>query len=574
MTATLSALQPVICVPPQPRRDRAAADAARQGRFTHHGLRLALGRRPDWRRPGRIADEEWRIEWVKFYVGHDLAAAFGDTGDVDYLGTWEDLVESFLDQTAVGQDSSDVSARRVQHWLYAWQGFAAAPAYRGLRDGLAERLTSRIEADCAHLTQHLTAERNHRTLELYTLLLAGLALGDTHQASAALDLLADNASRDIWADGVHRECSPDYHLLVLRSLVGTIVNARAAGLPVPDPLLDQVHRACDVALHLQRPDGLTPALSDGDCVDFGELLGFAAAALGRSDVAWVASRGATGVPPARGNVSFPVGGYHVQRTGWAAEDFFAVFDCGPLGDGGHGHYDQLALEVYASAPFVVDPGRFTYDARSPWRRWFKGTSAHNTVTVDGQDQTPYRPGKPKGGRSAARLLGRWTVPGLDVLCGQVHSPAYDAVHTRTVGFVAGEFWIVHDRVRADTPHRYAARWQLAPLAEGRTTAARTNHQTELRSPVGALVVPVGYGAVGVDEGWVAPSYGDKQRAPLVAVRAAGRDADLITVLVPGGVVPAVEVLTCAEEVLQLRVGGRIVRWELPAGRLSLTDPSC
>lgn len=573
MTATLPAattLRPVICVPPQPARDRAAADDSVRGRFTHHGWRQSLGRHPDWLAVGEVADAEWRIEYVKFYVGHDLAAAFAQTGDVEYLRTWEDLVESFLDQVPVGHDSSDVSARRVQHWLYARQAFAAAPAYGGLRAGLAERLAARIAADCAHLAAHLTAERNHRTLELYTLLLAGLALGEPARAIAALDLLADNAARDIWVDGVHRECSSDYHLLVLRTLVGAIANARAAGLPVPEVLLDRTHRACDVALHLQRPDGRTPALSDSDCVEFGALLGFAANLLQRPDLAWVASRGRTGVPPEHTNVSFPVGGYHVQRSGWASTaERFAVLDCGPLGDGGHGHYDQLALELYAGAPFVVDPGRYTYDARSPWRHWFKGTPAHNTVTVDGRDQTPYRPGKPKGAQSVARLLGRWSRPGLDVLCGEVRSPAYDAVHTRTVGFVAGEFWIVHDRLRAPTPHRYAARWQLAPPAHGRTTVESGAAQTAVRSPVGALVVPAGHGSVGLEEGWVAPSYGVKHPAPVLAVRSAGRDADLITVLVPGGLVPAVSVLECARDTFTIRVGPRTVRWNLPAGRLSV-----
>ena len=81
---------------------------------------------------------------------------------------------------------------------------------------------------------------------------------------------------------------------------------------------------------------------------------------------------------------------------------------GPLGDGGHGHYDQLAVELYANGqPLVVDPGRYTY-AEEPggWRRWFKGTAAHNTVTVDELDQTPYRRGKPKGPHSQARLVTR------------------------------------------------------------------------------------------------------------------------------------------------------------------------
>ena len=110
----------------------------------------------------------------------------------------------------------------------------------------------------------------------------------------------------------------------------------------------------------------------------------------------------------------------------------------------------------AGRPLVVDPGRYTYDADDPagWRHWFKGTAAHNTVCVDGLDQTPYRPGRPARNKpvSTARLLGRWTRPGLDVLRAEVTSPCYDAVHTRTVAFVDGDYWVVHDRLRAPTAH--------------------------------------------------------------------------------------------------------------------------
>ena len=102
--------------------------------------------------------------------------------------------------------------------------------------------------------------------------------------------------------------------------------------------------------------------------------------------------------------SFPDGGYHVQRSGWgrasarSRTSFFLIFDCGPLGEGGHGHYDLLSVEVAAAGgPLLVDPGRFTYSEGPPnLRRWFKGTAAHNTVCVDGRDQTAYRRGKPKG----------------------------------------------------------------------------------------------------------------------------------------------------------------------------------
>ncbi|HST66399.1 MAG TPA: alginate lyase family protein, partial [Mycobacteriales bacterium] len=378
------------------------------------------------------------------------------------------------------------------------------------------------------------------------LLLVGLALSeeDTGFAAArqALDDLAENADTDIWADGVHRECSTDYHLIVLRSLLGGIGNARRFGLPVPPALLRAADRACDFALHVQRPDGLTPAVSDGDQGDFRAVLVLGSALLHRPDLRWAASGGTSGGAPARRHADFPVGGYFTQRSGWGdrsrpyGDERWLLLDAGPLGDGGHGHYDQLSVEIAAGGRLlVVDPGRYTYDARcgtqdgAPgWRHWFKGTAGHNTVCVDGLDQTPYRPGKPAKGRptSTARLLGRRHGPGLDLLRAEVVSPCYDAVHTRTIAFVDDDYWVVHDRLRALTPHSYAARWHLSPAAQG----ALDLGGDRLSAPGLLLLAPLG--ELTVEPGWVSASYGRKEAAPVAVLSAAGADADLVTVLLP------------------------------------------
>jgi Heparinase II/III-like protein/Heparinase II/III N-terminus len=568
----------VLCVVDDLGRDLATARAAKAGRFSHGGVTLDLGRRPDWI-GGGVDDPEWRIEWVKLYQGLDLAYACLSTGDGEFLTAWEDLVESFCQQVPVGHDSSDVSARRIQNWLYAWQRFAADPDFAGLRPGLAELLTARIKADAAHLAAHLTAERNHRTLELYALLLVGLALSDQDMAVTALDDLAGNADTDIWADGVHRECSTDYHLIVLRSLLGAIGNARRFDLPVPPALLRAADRACDFALHVQRPDGLTPAVSDGDQGDFRAVLALGAALLHRRDLRWAASGGTSGTAPRQRHADFPVGGYHTQRSGWGdgdrpyGDERWLLLDAGPLGDGGHGHYDQLSVEIAAGGRLlVVDPGRYTYDAAygtgdtadgaRGWRHWFKGTAGHNTVCVDGLDQTPYRPGKPAKGRptSTARLLDRRHGPGLDLLRAEVVSPCYDAVHTRTIAFVDDDYWIVHDRLRAATPHAYAARWHLSPGAVALGAGRLSAPGLLLLAPLGDLTV---------EDGWVSASYGRKSPAPVAVLGATGADADLVTVIVPdrdgehAGTRATVAVTEGAVEVRlhRPRTGLDTVRWE-------------
>ncbi len=533
-------LAPVICLVDHLYRDLSLARDATAGRFTHFGTALDLGRHPDWLAEP-TTDVEWRIEWVKSFEGLHLAHAYAATGEHDFLATWEDLVESFCAQVPVGYDTSDVSARRMQNWLYAWQAFADVPGFPGLRPGLAERLRSRLAADTERLAGHLTPERNHRTLELYTLLLVALAFSDHPAARRALEDLASNARADIWLDGVHRECSTDYHAIVLRSFLGAIANARRAGLPVPPALLQRVALGCEFLMHLQSPGGTTPALSDGDEGDFGSLLAVAAQVLHRPDLLWVASAGQAGSPPAQRHASFPIGGYHVQRSGWGnrerayGDELWCVFDCGPLGDGGHGHYDQLSVVMAAGGrPLVVDPGRFTYDPSSDWRHWFKGTAAHNTVCVDGLDQTPFRPGKPKGKTSLAGLVGRLTRPGLDVLRGRVESPSYDAEHTRTLVLVDDDYWVIHDRLTAHSVHSYAARWHLPAAALGRVVVEVAADQTTVRAPECTFIVPAGAGQVSLEQGWVAPTYGTKHPAPIVVVGAPDRtDADLITVMLPG-----------------------------------------
>jgi hypothetical protein len=536
----------VFCVIERSHRDPAVAEDACMGRFTIAGATVDLGPDPDWTGAALPADEEWRIEWTKFYYGLDLAHAYRRTGEPRFLHAWERLVSGFIAQVAIGEgvDSTDVAARRVQNWIYAWASFASAPGFGGLRDGLEDALLSSLAGQVAYIRDDLTPERNHRTLELYALVVVALALPvldeDGELLSLATAELHANLVTDVRADGVHREHSTHYHLIALRSFVGARENARRFGIALPPGYDEHLSLACDFAMHCQRPDGRIPALSDSDNGSYGDVLALAGDLLGREDLQWVARAGAAGAPPARRHVSFPEGGYHVQRSGWGdrgrayEDERFLIFDCGPLGDGGHGHYDVLSVEIAAGGrALVVDPGRYTYDEQVPnLRHWFKGTAAHNTVVVDGCDQVPYRRGKPRSGTAPeARLLERHTAPGLDIVRGQVASTAYDAVHTRRIAFVADEYWVIEDELSAERPHRYDLRFHLAAEAWDRVAVERRDASCVVRAPGVALVV-AGDGVLSVEPGWVAPDYGVKHRAPVVSVVADATTTTFTTLVVP------------------------------------------
>jgi hypothetical protein len=534
----------VFCVVEGAHRDRAIAEAVCRGRFVHQGCALDLGLEPDWLGAALPRDGEWRLEWVKFYYGLDLAWAFRRTAEPRFQQAWERLVRSWIRQVPVALDTSDVVGRRIQNWIYAWNGFAAADGFRGLEDVGADVIVESLDAQVTHLRANLTRERNHRTLELYALFIAALALPTLDPNGAllafAMEELQHNLLLDVAADGVHRERSIHYHHCVLRSFLGARENARRFGLAFGPEFDRRLTSACDFSLHAHRPDGSIPQLSDSDTGSYLDLLALASAVFDRPDWQYVATRGRAGQAPKHTNASFPIGGYFVQRSDWTAggamdeTQRFLIFDCGPLGDGGHGHYDALSIDVAAGTPIVVDPGRFSYCDDPPhWRRWFKSTAAHNTVTVDGLDQTPYRRGKPTGAVAEASLLQRLAGSGLDVLYGEVKSPAYEAIHRRRILFVGKEYWIIHDFLAGTKPHRYDLRFHLAPSSAGQPMLAADNPRL-VRAPGVCLIVAPPW-PVAIEDGWVSTYYGIKEPAPVVVATAADVPcADFFSLMMPLG----------------------------------------
>lgn len=535
----------IFCVIENACQSRAAADDAARGIFTNAGLTLNLGRRIDFRENPLPSDEEWRIEWFKFYFGLDLAHAFRQTADAKYLRAFEYLVSSFIRQIPVGLDTTDVAARRVQNWIYAWRKIAESPVFSGFSKDFENEILDSIKSQIAFIVKNLTPERNHRTLELYALFIAALALPEIDESGDILrfsiENLHENLLTDMRADGVQREQSSDYHLIVLRSFLGVKKNALIFDLQLPKSFDGRLEKACEFAMHIHRPDGEIPALSDGDTGSFLDLLELAAELFSREDFLYVATKGKKGRVPKTRNAGFETSGYFFQRSGWGEsetkyeDERFLVFDCGPVGDGGHGHYDLLSVEIAANGkPLIADAGRYTYSeaGATNWRHFFKGTRAHNTVCVDEKDQTEYRRGKPKKNIAKGEFIERVSRENLDVLCGKAVSPLYDAVHTRRVFFVKNEYWIIWDALRSGNFHRFDLRFHLTPDAWNHFLLLETDVNKFVRTADLALIFPKEKN-LSVEPGWYSPKYGIKQRIPCACVvEKSAKSVDFFTLVKP------------------------------------------
>ncbi len=531
--------------------------AVMQGRFEFNGETHTLGDAIDWL-TNPSTDVEWHILLHKFYYAVGLGQAFKQSGDARYARRWAALIEGWMRLTPLGFIAADVTGRRVQNWIYSYHFFVTHAAHTVIDAGFHRRLLHSIHDQVEYLCEHLTAKRNHRTLELYAIFLAGMVFPEMRCAAYwrdfALKEIVANIASDLLSDGVQCELSTDYHHLVLRNYLNVRRLAAMNDLAVPTAMDTALQRTLEFSMHVHRPDGIVPSFSDGDARSFLELLALGSALYGRADMRYVATRGAHGLAPRTRAAHFADSGYSVVRSDWTADAQHLVFDCGPLGEGNHGHFDCLSFELAAHGrSLIVDPGRYTYSEApdavdgTNWRVHFRSTASHNTVCVDGRNQTRYEARAIKeasrhahgsvrhkicGPAPQATMLERCHGEHLDVLHGRAVSHEYDAVHERCIVFVDRRYWIVSDWLRAESEHEYALHFQLGAHAQG-DSALRCDEGLRVHSP-GLLIAQSARDGVehSLVPSWVSMRYGDKQRAPKLRSVVHARDADFDTLLLP------------------------------------------
>ncbi|MFQ5632796.1 MAG: alginate lyase family protein, partial [bacterium] len=439
-----------------------------ENRFETLGETYTLPAGFDWRK-NPSQDIEWHIMLHKFYYAVGLGRYFHENGDRRYLDKWVDLTANWIEQQIEpGFIASDVTGRRIQNWIFSHYYFVSHECNAVLPAEFYVKFLRSLHEQVSWLCENLTPGRNHRTLELSAIFLAAVVFPEMQDADRWLEFskkeLFKNMQADFQQDGVHCEQSTDYHHIVLRNFLGVRRLAKMNGVDMPDGFDSLIQLALEFTKHCHKPDGHIPSLSDGDAESYLYLLKHGYELYDDPELQYVLTQGEKGAPPKQRSRGFTSSGYYILRSGWGEngrpfrDEQYFVFDCGPLGRGNHGHFDLLSFEMYAyGKSLIVDPGRYTYDEFNGfnWRVLFRGTSYHNTVTVDGKNQTHYlnrgegKRHKINGPSPDYKMKTFLSEAGFDYLHGIAKSHEYDAVHKRKIFFVRPDYWIVTDILTAE-----------------------------------------------------------------------------------------------------------------------------
>ncbi len=232
--------------------------------------------------------------------------------------------------------------------------------------------------------------------------------------AAALRSLDGQLRANTFGSGLNRELATEYHGLVLELGLAALAEADAAGVPVPATtrlvLLRMTDALAAVVDNRLRPPRQGDAddghglIVDGAGTDrWASLLATGDAVFGRLD--WWPEVTATDVrtpllaalaKPARLSVTRPASRpAHFADAGMTIlrgpEEIWCRCDGGPhgfLSIAAHAHADALSVEVrHDGIDVLADPGTYCYHGQPEWRRYFRSTLGHNTLELDGADQS-------------------------------------------------------------------------------------------------------------------------------------------------------------------------------------------
>jgi uncharacterized heparinase superfamily protein len=202
-----------------------------------------------------------------------------------------------------------------------------------------------------------------------------------------------------------------------------------------------------------------------------------------------------------------------------------LFDAGEIGwadQPAHAHADTLSFELsFGDARVVVDAGVFDYGA-TPERAYARATRSHNTLELDGADQSEVW-GVFRVGRRARPLDVRRRDDGGRASIEASHDGYRHAagrpIHRRRLEHLGGDVWSVEDVVTGRGHHRAASRLRLHPAF-----AITLREPGIVEASSGRVVVRVvacDPAQLDVEEGRYFPRFGVSERCLVVRLDAAG-----------------------------------------------------
>jgi len=438
-----------------------------------------------------------------------LAKAYHLTGKEEYASEVAEQIESFVKQCPYLLGI---------HWIMPMEASIRLVSIAWIVAFMKEYLKHNVET-CNLIEQiikshvdyiannfsRFSSANNHLIGEVTGVFLASFCFegleGMARYKHRMYEMLCKEISLQFYSDGVNKEQATHYHISCYNCFLLAGLLGHKNGLEFPKEYWDVLEKGVEYisAMHNDdnsvpnigdSDDGKTILLSESDYNQAQSLLATSAVLFKRGDFKakakyfdemslWLLGRTGKQVfdaldPDEKKTLpeKFEEGGYYILSDNSASKAKI-IFDCGPLGFGSiaaHGHADTLSFMLYVDGcQFFIDPGTYTFEAENPYRNYFRSTAAHNTISIDGKDQSEMA-GAFLWGRKANSFIEEWVsnneisrVTGWHDGYKRLDDPV---VHRRTIELNKKQSTVsIKDYIEAKLLHDICMYFHLAPECE-------------------------------------------------------------------------------------------------------------
>lgn len=304
-----------------------------------------------------------------FEYGIVLGGKYRETKDTAYWELFKKCYQDYLDAKAELKSAYSM-ALHIPNVLIALElfGDAVEPDFR-------EKVYCELYSQYVYLQEHQEKHllANHYFEDLKALIIAAYLFKDDKGLKGYLKAFKTQCEEQILEDGVHYELSLMYHKLILEDVMRIAILAKQPDFPDCSWLMPLMQKMVDAIYSLEKGIGRTPLFNDaGDNV------------AKTCEQLCLAAETQFGIKPVLKD-SFSESAYYKLYD----EERALIFDAGKIGvdyQPAHGHCDCLSFELSVGGkPLFVNSG--TYEYQGDLRKYFRKTCAHNTVEINGHEQS-------------------------------------------------------------------------------------------------------------------------------------------------------------------------------------------
>ena len=379
-----------------------------------------------------MADVKYTWELNRFQHLFPLAQAYALSNEEKYASEILSQITDWIDEnpymTGVNWVSSLELSLRLISW--SWCLFSLNQKQYKIPDDVQEKISTSIYQQTEFIFNHLSAyssANDHLIGEAMGLTIIGTSFDFGNDSirwqKKGMRILFEELDKQVFDDGLDKEQAFGYHCFVFNMFLTTFILLKKNNINIPNKYWLKLEKMADCIMNFSDNNLNLPDFGDGDdsfilkldnCYDNGLpiqsvarfLLNTSSILFERSDfkgltnvfldeeTLWLMDKNhinsyfsSPAVIPVRTSIYYPESGYVILKDK-NIDAFVDVGSVGYLSIAAHGHSDALSFCLnFKGKKYLIDPGTFSYNSQQGWRNYFRSTKAHNTVDVDGQNQS-------------------------------------------------------------------------------------------------------------------------------------------------------------------------------------------